>query len=215
MPTARFKALSGRHRAPTASTPTAAPHTALRRPSPRARRLPSARLAAPARSPTASLHVPPPRQPPSRPPLSEPRRPSPSPVARHRSRRAAVSTLVSHRPAISRTPVLSRRRLARRRAAACTRAHAVRRALAREPRALRRPRPRPSGRGPCARVAAGRARAVCVGHAHCASRLSVNSAQCTRLILLISDYSILYKFKNLCRIHLNSENYETNFVGKV
>jgi hypothetical protein len=28
-------------------------------------------------------------------------------------------------------------------------------------------------------------------------------------------YSIHCKFKNLCRIHLNSENYETNFVEKV
>jgi hypothetical protein len=28
-------------------------------------------------------------------------------------------------------------------------------------------------------------------------------------------YSIPCKFKNLCRIHLNSENYETNFLGKV
>jgi hypothetical protein len=28
-------------------------------------------------------------------------------------------------------------------------------------------------------------------------------------------YSIHYKFKNLCSIHLNSENYETNLVGKV
>jgi hypothetical protein len=28
-------------------------------------------------------------------------------------------------------------------------------------------------------------------------------------------YSNSCKFKNLCRIHLNSENYETNFVGKV
>jgi hypothetical protein len=28
-------------------------------------------------------------------------------------------------------------------------------------------------------------------------------------------YSIHCKFKNLCRIHFNSENYETNFVGKV
>jgi hypothetical protein len=28
-------------------------------------------------------------------------------------------------------------------------------------------------------------------------------------------YSIHCKFKNLCRIDLNSENYETNFVGKV
>jgi hypothetical protein len=28
-------------------------------------------------------------------------------------------------------------------------------------------------------------------------------------------YSNPYKFKKLCRIHLNSENYETNFVGKI
>jgi hypothetical protein len=28
-------------------------------------------------------------------------------------------------------------------------------------------------------------------------------------------YSISCKFKNLCRIHLNSENYEPNFVGRV
>jgi hypothetical protein len=28
-------------------------------------------------------------------------------------------------------------------------------------------------------------------------------------------YSIRCKFKNLCRIHLNSKNYETNFVGRV
>jgi hypothetical protein len=44
------------------------------RPALRARPLRRPSLAAPAHSPTASLHVPPPQQPPSRPPLSEPRR---------------------------------------------------------------------------------------------------------------------------------------------
>jgi hypothetical protein len=35
-----------------------------------------------------------------------------------------------------------------------------------------------------------------------------------RFVLLFSEYiQILSKFKNSCRIHLNSENYETNFVG--
>jgi hypothetical protein len=34
-----------------------------------------------------------------------------------------------------------------------------------------------------------------------------------RFVLLFSEYiQILSKFKNLCRIHLNSENCETNFV---
>jgi hypothetical protein len=34
------------------------------------------------------------------------------------------------------------------------------------------------------------------------------------LFLYFSEYiQILAKFKNLCRIHLNSENYETNFAG--
>jgi hypothetical protein len=121
------------------------------------------RLVAPARSPTASLHAPSPRQPPSQPPLSEPRRPDrsrprrPSPVA-HR-RRAAVSTPVSRRPAVSRAPVSSRRRLGGQRAAE------------RVPpgRAATCTRAAPAEAGPAsacrARVAAGRARAVYLGRA--------------------------------------------------
>jgi hypothetical protein len=50
---------------------------------------------------------------------------------------------------------------------------------------------------------------------HCAYGPSVISAQrhsnCFFYFLI---YSIHCKFKNLCRIHLNSENHETNFFGK-
>jgi hypothetical protein len=75
-----------------------------------------------------------------------------------------------------------------------------------------------------ARVAAGLARAVRVGradaagmgHARYATGPSANSAQRTRLNFInFLIYSILCKFKNLCRIRLNSKNYETNFVGNV
>jgi hypothetical protein len=84
-------------------------------------------------------------------------------------------------------------------------------------------RTHPRGRAPCARLAAGRARAVRVGrpdatgvgHTHYASGPSANSAQCTRLILLISDLFNSLQIQKLCRILLNSKNYETNFVGNV
>jgi hypothetical protein len=58
-------------------------------------------------------------------------------------------------------------------------------------------------------VAARRARTVHLGRAWFRPR----GTQIDFYIFLI--YSIHCKFKNLCRIHLNSENYETNFVGKV
>jgi hypothetical protein len=59
---------------------------------------------------------------------------------------------------------------------------------------------RPRGRGPRPR---------------CATGLSVISAQWHPVkFYYFLIYSIHYKFKNLCMIHLNSENYETNFVGK-
>jgi hypothetical protein len=73
--------------------------------------------------------------------------------------------------------------------------------LAREPR-LR-------GHGPCARVAAGRAHTVRLGRA----RFRPSGTWLNFYYFMI--YSIHCKFKNLCRIQFNSENYETNFVGKV
>jgi hypothetical protein len=63
--------------------------------------------------------------------------------------------------------------------------------------------------GPCARVAARRAHAVRLGRA----RFRPSDTRFRFYIFRI--YLIRYKFKNLCRIHLNSENYEINFVGKV
>jgi hypothetical protein len=68
---------------------------------------------------------------------------------------------------------------------------------------------------PSSPVRVGRADAAGVGQAHSASGPSANSAQCTRLILLISDLFNSLQIQKLCRIHLNSENYETNFVGNV
>jgi hypothetical protein len=67
-------------------------------------------------------------------------------------------------------------------------------------------RPRPSWAAP--RVAMGRARAVQLGRA----RFRPSGTRSRFSIFRI--YSIPCKFKNLCRIHLNSENYETNFVRK-
>jgi hypothetical protein len=70
----------------------------------------------------------------------------------------------------------------------------------------------------------GRPSAAHTGHAprgcrprwHCASGPSAVSAQWHPVkFYYFLIYSIHCKFKNLCRIHLNSENYETNFVGKV
>jgi hypothetical protein len=54
------------------------------------------------------------------------------------------------------------------------------------PSARRRAEP-PRARGPRTRCACGPSRRRGVGHVHCASGPSANSAQCTRLILLISD----------------------------
>jgi hypothetical protein len=50
---------------------------------------------------------------------------------------------------------------------------------------------------------------------HCASGPSAVSAQWHPVkFYYFLIYSFQCKFKNLCRIHLISENYETNFVGK-
>jgi hypothetical protein len=50
----------------------------------------------------------------------------------------------------------------------------------------------------------------------CATGPSVISAQWHPVkFYYFLIYPIHYKFKNLCRIHLNLENYETNFVRKV
>jgi hypothetical protein len=78
-------------------------------------------------------------------------------------------------------------------------------------------RPCPRGRGPRTRCARGLSRrrgrgpstTVHLGRAWFRPR----GTQIDFFYFLI--YSILCKFKNLCKIHLNSENYETNFVGKV
>jgi hypothetical protein len=56
-------------------------------------------------------------------------------------------------------------------------------------------------RGPCATVQLGQARIRPSDTRFSFSNFRIYSKSC--------------KFKNLCRIHLNSENYETNFVGKV
>jgi hypothetical protein len=81
------------------------------------------------------------------------------------------------------------------------------------PRTLRRSRPSRAAPAPrmqaVPRVAAGRA-------AHCASGLSAVSAQWHPVkFYYFLIYSIHCKFKNLCRILFNSENYEINFVGMV
>jgi hypothetical protein len=65
---------------------------------------------------------------------------------------------------------------------------------------------------PCA-ARQGRARGP---RSHCASGPSAISAQWHPVkFYYFLIYSIHCKFKNLCMIRLNSENYETNFVGKV
>jgi hypothetical protein len=59
-------------------------------------------------------------------------------------------------------------------------------------------------------------RSVLPPRPHCASGPSVVSALWHPVkFYYFLIYSIHCKFKNLCRIHLNSENYERNFVGKV
>jgi hypothetical protein len=64
-----------------------------------------------------------------------------------------------------------------------------------------------SGGGPQAAVQAIRAGAVPLGR----ERIRPIGL---RFVLLFSKYiQIISKFKNLCKIHLNSKNYETNFVG--
>jgi hypothetical protein len=66
-----------------------------------------------------------------------------------------------------------------------------------------------AGRGPSRRRGRGPSATVHLGRAWFRPR----GTQIDFFYFVI--YSILCKFKNLCRIHLNSENYETNFVGKV
>jgi hypothetical protein len=104
-------------------------------------------------------------------------------------------------PAVSLASALCRRRLAEQR----------RRAVL-PPRALRGP------------AELGHASAAHASHAshgrgpltHCASGPSVVSAQWHPVkFYYFLIYSIHCKLKKLCRIHLNSENYETNFVGSV
>jgi hypothetical protein len=67
-------------------------------------------------------------------------------------------------------------------------------------------RARATGAG---RAPALRTRAVQLGRA----RIQPSAPGLNFINFLI--YSIHYKFKNLCTIDLNSENYETNFVGNV
>jgi hypothetical protein len=65
------------------------------------------------------------------------------------------------------------------------------------------------------RMAVDHAHTVRAGHGRCAvgPRPRIRPID-LRIVLLFSEYiQILSKFKNLCRIHLNLENYETNFVG--
>jgi hypothetical protein len=66
---------------------------------------------------------------------------------------------------------------------------------------------------PCAGAEPPPARRAAPRAAHCASGPRAVSAQWHPVkFYYFLIYSIYCKFKNLCRIHLNSENYETNFV---
>jgi hypothetical protein len=134
--------------------------------------------------------------------------PSPSRAARPSpSRRAAVSTPVSRRfPVVSRALVPSRHRFAeQRRRVVPVRARAVRRALRGSAELGRKRR----AREPCPAWLRATPRTVHLGQ----ERFRPSSTGLKFYYFLI--YSIHCKFKILCRIHLNLENYETNFVGKV
>jgi hypothetical protein len=126
--------------------------------------------------------------------------PSPSCAARPSLLRcAAVSAPVSRCfPVVSRAPIPSRHR------AVMPRACAVRCAL-RGPAELGSQR---RAHGPCP---AWLRAAPCTVHLG-RERFRPSSTGLKFYYFLI--YSIHCKFKNLCRIHLISENYETNFVGK-
>jgi hypothetical protein len=177
--------------APAADRPTS-PRLARAVVAPTAPRLTCAAVA-PTASPTAS---------PSRP---KPRRPD-----RHPGRLAARPTPSRRRPRAGEPPFPRPSSVRRCRAAVGIDVQCRRRAL-RGPAVPSGPRTRPRlcGRGPCAPVAAGRARTVRLGRA----RFQPSGTRLNFYYFLI--YSIHCKFINLCRIQLNSENYERNFVGKV
>jgi hypothetical protein len=140
-------------------------------------------------------------------------------------RRPAVPAPVSH-PFLGRLPRAGAMPLLARQPTpppSTARTRAVRRAL-HEPAELGRARCAGRGRGPRQRREHGphpvwpwavrpRGRGPRLHFVTGPSAVSAQRHPVNFLYFLI--YPIHCKFKNLCRIHLNSENYKTNFVGKV
>jgi hypothetical protein len=157
---------------------------------PRSRRPPPDRLARAAVAPTTSPTVPSPWS---------PRGPPPSPRLprgpRHRldRRRATPTASLAARPSPSCRAALS--------ASVSHRSPPSAHRAASSPSTATALGRAPRGRGP---------------RPHCATGPSAVSAQWHPVkFYYFLIYSIHCKFKKLCRIHLNSKNYETNFVGMV
>jgi hypothetical protein len=165
------------------------------------------RLARTTAAPTASCASPSPRPPRTRRPTAPAQSPRRSRRRPHAGGRLFLT--VSHAPAPCRRRLVEQRRHRAApppcSAAAARSCHAPR--VVRADRGWAAPAPRMRT---VPRVAAGRARTVHLGREWFRPRGTQIDFY---FIFLI--YSIHCKFKNLCRIHLNSENYETNFVGKV